>query len=115
MDAPGLGEAGLRNAMPDPEFFQESSEVSQDIQQHILALHDKLERLDGGSLEPRTRELLIVLLNDLTRLLGGSSFEDDDQPLTARLEQLAVRFEAEHPAVGTAVRQLIDALAKAGI
>lgn len=89
--------------------------MSQDIQQHILALHDKLDRLDSASLEPRTRELLIVLLNDLTRLLGAPSLDDEDRPLTERLEGLAVRFEAEHPAVGEAVRQLLDALAKAGI
>lgn len=89
--------------------------MSQDIQQHILALHQQLERLDARSLEPRTRELLMVLLNDLTRLLGAPSIGDEDQPLTDRLDELAVRFEAEHPAVGNAVRQLIDALAKAGI
>ena len=58
--------------------------------------------------------LLLLLLGDLTRLLG-TALDDEDQPLTERLEGLAVRFEAEHPAVGHAVRQLIDALAKAGI
>lgn len=89
--------------------------MSQDIQQHILALHQRLERLDNRSLEPRTRELLILLLNDLTRLLDTSRLDSEDQPLTERLEELAVRFEAEHPAVGNAVRQLIDALSKAGI
>jgi hypothetical protein len=89
--------------------------VSQDIQQHILALHDQLERLDRDSLDPRTRELLMLLLNDLTRLLGAASLDNEEHPLGERLEQLAVNFEAEHPAVGTAVRQLIDALAKAGI
>ena len=89
--------------------------MSQDIQQHIVALHERLERLDHRSLEPRTRELLIMLLNDLTRLLGAPPFDDENHPLTDRLEELAVRFEAEHPAVGTAVRQLIDALSQAGI
>ena len=89
--------------------------MSQDIQQHILALHDQLERLDRDSIEPRTRELLMLLLNDLTRLLGAASLDNEEHPLGERLEQLAVNFEAEHPAVGTAVRQLIDALAKAGI
>jgi hypothetical protein len=93
----------------------EGSQVSQDIQQHILALHERLERLDNRSLEPRTRELLLLLLNDLTRLLGTSPLDNEDQPLTERLEELAVRFEAEHPSVGNAVRQLIDALSKAGI
>jgi phosphoenolpyruvate synthase/pyruvate phosphate dikinase len=89
--------------------------VSQDIQQHILALHERLQRLDRTALDARTRESLMLLLNDLTRLLGAASLDNEEHPLTERLEQLAVNFEAEHPAVGTAVRQLIDALAKAGI
>ena len=89
--------------------------MNQDIQQHILALHDKLQRTDRDAIDERTRESLLLLLNDLTRLLGAASLGNEDHPLTDRLEQLAVNFEAEHPAVGTAVRQLIDALAKAGI
>jgi hypothetical protein len=89
--------------------------VSQDIQQHILALHARLERLDRDAIDSGSRDALMLLLNDLTRLLGAASLDNDDHPLTDRLEQLAVNFEAEHPAVGTAVRQLIDALAKAGI
>ncbi|HEY5756702.1 MAG TPA: DUF4404 family protein [Steroidobacter sp.] len=89
--------------------------MSQDIQQHILALHAQLERLDRDEIDSGTRDALMLLLNDLTRLLGAASLDNDDHPLTDRLEQLAVNFEAEHPAVGTAVRQLIDALAKAGI
>lgn len=88
--------------------------MNQDIQQQITTLHERLARLDRGEIDARTRELLLLLLGDLTRLLGAS-LEDEDQPLTERLEGLAVRFEAEHPAVGHAVRQLIDALAKAGI
>jgi hypothetical protein len=89
--------------------------VSQDIQQHILALHARLERIDRDAIDSDSRDALMLLLNDLTRLLGAASLDNDDHPLTDRLEQLAVNFEAEHPAVGTAVRQLIDALAKAGI
>lgn len=88
--------------------------MNQDIQQQITTLHERLARLDRGEIDARTRELLLLLLGDLTRLLGAA-LEDEDQPLTKRLEGLAVRFEAEHPAVGHAVRQLIDALAKAGI
>lgn len=89
--------------------------MSQEIQQQILALHQRLERLSRDSVDSRTRESLMLLLNDLTRLLGAASLDNEDHPLTERLEQLAVNFEAEHPAVGNAVRQLIDALAKAGI
>ncbi len=89
--------------------------MNQDIQQHILALHARLEDLDRDAIDSRTRDALMLLLNDLTRLLGSAALDNEDHPLTQRLEQLAVSFEAEHPAVGSAVRQLIDALAKAGI
>lgn len=89
--------------------------MTTDIQQQIVALHARLEQLDREAVDSRTRDALMLLLNDLTRLLGAASLENEDHPLTERLEQLAVNFEAEHPAVGTAVRQLIDALAKAGI
>ena len=89
--------------------------MSQEIQQHIVALHERLERLDRDSLDSRTQDLLLTLLGDLTRLLGAPPIDDKDHPLTERLEEIAVRFEAQHPSVGTAVRQLIDALAQAGI
>ena len=89
--------------------------MSQDIRQHILDLHARLERLDRDAIDSGTRQSLMLLLSELTRLLGAASLDNEDHPLTERLEQLAVGFEAEHPAVGTAVRQLIDALAKAGI
>ena len=89
--------------------------MNQDIQLQIVTLHERLARLDRAEIDARGRESLLLLLSDLTRLLGSPSLDDEDQPLTERLETLAVRFEAEHPAVGHAVRQLIDALAKAGI
>jgi hypothetical protein len=89
--------------------------VNQDIRQHIVSLHERLAPLDRASIDARTRESLLLLLSDLTRLLGTPSLDDEDRPLTERLEGLAVRFEADHPAVGEAVRRLIDALAKAGI
>jgi hypothetical protein len=89
--------------------------VNQDIQQHVLTLHARLENIDRDEIDSDTRESLMLLLGDLTRLLGAASLDNEDHPLTERLEQLAVSFEAEHPDVGTAVRQLIDVLAKAGI
>ncbi|MEY4933357.1 MAG: hypothetical protein RLZZ403_1677, partial [Pseudomonadota bacterium] len=39
----------------------------------------------------------------------------DEQPVGERLEALALGFEAKHPALGTAIRQVVDALGKAGI
>ena len=57
-----------------------------------------------------TRDLLSTLQKEVSRVLDA-----EPEGLTERLEELAVRFEADHPAAGTALRQAIDALAKAGI
>lgn len=88
--------------------------MSEELHRQIATLHASLERLDADRIDARTRDALMLLLGDLTRLLGGAATQED-QPITDRLDALAVQFEAEHPAVGVAVRQLIDALAKAGI
>lgn len=87
-----------------------------DLKEQLAALHATLERTK--SVDAHTQELLMAVLSDVTRLLGAPTADplsNEDRPLTERLEELAVQFEADHPAVGTAVRQLIDALAKAGI
>jgi hypothetical protein len=88
--------------------------VNEELQKQIATLHASLQRLERDRIDGRTRAGLMLVLGDLTRLLGHSS-ASEDQPITERLEGLAIQFEAEHPAVGVAVRQLIDALAKAGI
>ena len=88
--------------------------MSEEIRRQIATLHTSLERLDADRLDAATRASLMVQLGDVTRLLGGGAVSEGE-PITERLEALAVQFEAEHPAVGVAVRQLVDALAKAGI
>jgi hypothetical protein len=90
--------------------------TSSDLRNQLAALHSELART--SSVDPESRELLVNLLGDITRLLGprGSiSDPDDDRPLEERLDALAIQFEAEHPALGTAIRRLVDALGKAGI
>ena len=57
----------------------------------------------------------MVLLGDITRLLAQPGNATERHSLTERLDTLAVQFEAEHPALGTTIRQVVDALAKAGI
>jgi Domain of unknown function (DUF4404) len=88
--------------------------VSEELRRQIATLHSSLQRLDADRVDANTRASLMLLLGDVTRLLGGETVSEED-PITDRLETLAVQFEAEHPAVGVAVRQLVDALAKAGI
>jgi Domain of unknown function (DUF4404) len=72
----------------------------------IRALSAALHRVQSADNE--TRIALAELQIELTRIAEHSS-------VVERLEELAVRFEADHPAVGTALRQAVDALSKAGI
>jgi hypothetical protein len=91
--------------------------INPDLRTQLSALHSELART--SSVDPQSRELLVNLLGDITRLLGepalASAEADDDRPVHDRLDHLAVQFEAEHPALGTAIRRVVDALGKAGI
>jgi hypothetical protein len=80
-----------------------------------LPLHEQIRQLTSAlaktpSLDGPARDALADLVKQIAHLN-----EPHDVSLTDRLEAMAVRFEADHPAVGTALRQAIDALAKAGI
>lgn len=92
--------------------------MNTDLREKLAALHAELARTNA--VDPHARELLVTLLDDITRLLGSSSHPaqdtgEEDAPLTERLDGLAVQFEAEHPALSTALRRVVDALGKAGI
>ena len=72
----------------------------------LARLHEELGR--ATSLDEESRRLVGVVVADIERL--GAA------PATAGgLEALAVRFEAEHPAIAAALRQVGDLLGKAGI
>jgi hypothetical protein len=75
----------------------------------------------SGSLDRESRELLGALMRDMERALGGgvtaaaTTAGQTAATHASRLESLAVRFEAGHPGVAEALRELVDALGKAGI
>jgi hypothetical protein len=80
------------------------------------------ERLDasGGALDAEARRLLATAMRDIERALERPDRIAEESVAAAavhtpRLESLAVRFEAGHPAIAETVRELIDALVKAGI
>ena len=84
------------------------------------ALHQRLEALHvelagTTAVDASSRQALMALLGDITRLLDKSPADAADQPVAERLEALALGFEAKHPTLGTAIRQVVDALGKAGI
>jgi hypothetical protein len=79
------------------------------VQTHIQALSEALGR--SPTMDAKTRDSLASLQHEIERHLEAQNAGT----LTERLEKLAVRFEADHPAVGNALRQAIDALVKAGM
>jgi Domain of unknown function (DUF4404) len=81
-------------------------------------LHELLERvrehLGAGPVEGDARQQLSALMHDIEHKLGQSAAAGV-APATPRLESLAVRFEASHPALAETLREVIDALGKAGL
>ena len=80
-------------------------------------LHELLarvrEHLGSGPVEGDARQQLSTLMHDIEYKLGqGSAAGAAPAP---RLESLAVRFEASHPALAETLREVIDALGKAGL
>jgi hypothetical protein len=94
--------------------------MSQDSLRELLArVHERLG--SSGSLDGASRAQLAALLRDIERALGaGGTPARAKAAQTApahapRLETLAVRFEAGHPELAETLRELGDALVKAGI
>jgi hypothetical protein len=77
----------------------------------LTQLHARL----GGTrpLDDDDRRLLVTLLGDIEKALEKTSAAP--APDTSGLESLAVKFEADHPALAEGLRRLADTLAKAGI
>jgi hypothetical protein len=81
------------------------------LRELLARVHQRLR--GAGSLDAESRGLLVELTRDIEQALGGGARESAHA--VPRLESLAVRFEAEHPQLAQALRQLMDALVKAGI
>lgn len=88
--------------------------MATELKDRLAALHAELARTRSVE-DPELRQRLIELLGDITRLLGKPTTAGEHDSLIEQLDGLAVQFEAEHPALGNAIRQVMDALGKAGI
>jgi hypothetical protein len=82
----------------------------QDLRQLLSELHERLGH--AKSLDADSRKLLLTVAHDIEKALA-----DNDKAAASEqpLETLAVRFEAEHPALAGVLRQIMDTLGKAGI
>jgi hypothetical protein len=74
-------------------------------------LHERLKH--ASSLDADSRKLLLTVAHDIEKALASDEAAKvaSEQPL----ESLAVRFEADHPALAGVLRQIVDTLGKAGI
>ena len=95
--------------------------MTQESLRELLArVHERLSA--SGSVDREARALLGTVMRDIERALApGAHTGPGPATLAAataqapRLESLAVHFEAGHPGLAELLRQLIDALGKAGI
>jgi len=86
------------------------------LRELLARVHRRLGQ--AGSVDPGSRKLLTELVGDVDRALARDSARASGGAAGAhahRLESLAVRFEADHPGLAEVIREVIDALVKAGI
>lgn len=84
---------------------------TKELNRLLRELHAELGR--AGTLDAESRSLL----RDIARDVESVTAEKTEGPVDHQnaLEGMAVRFESDHPALAGVLRQLVDALAKAGI
>jgi hypothetical protein len=106
--------------------------AQENLRELLAQLHTRLSNAD--SLDSESRQLLTTLSHDIERALSRAGAGErrasvderrasaDTAPATeapapdrTSLEGIAVQLEAEHPAIANVLRQLVDALGKAGI
>ena len=76
------------------------------------------ERLGAASVDAESRKLLTGLVREIDRALARGGARDavgTGGTHMPKLESLAVRFEADHPALAEVIREVIDALVRVGI
>jgi hypothetical protein len=89
---------------------------TEELNELLRRLHAELSRAE--SLDPESRKLLGLVISEVRMIGTGEADSTGERTADATphgLEALAVRFEADHPAMAAGLRQLADLLAKAGI
>jgi hypothetical protein len=88
----------------------ENKMSSEDLPALLAQLHERLK--SARSLDVESRQLLATVARDIEQAL----MHDDTSRVAAEpVEELAVRFEADHPSLAGVLRQIMDTLGKAGI
>ena len=84
-----------------------------DLTQTLRSLHEELQR--AQRLGPDDRAMLETVLGDIQRLLDSQAAAESGVEHGDALEGAAVRLEAGHPGLASAIRSVLDAIGKAGI
>jgi hypothetical protein len=82
-----------------------------DLRALLEQLHKRLGR--AKSVDEGSRNLLATVSADIEGALVRS--EEADAAHAPVLEELAAKFEADHPQLANVLRQIVDTLGKAGI
>ena len=80
------------------------------LQQLLKELHQELGATT--TLDPNSRQLVEQVLQDVDRI---GHPPEPPASIEARLREVMLRFESEHPRLATTVGQVADALGKLGI
>lgn len=84
---------------------------SDNLRQLLAQVHERLGH--ASSIDTEGRKLLTTVMHDIERILARQ--QSRAAPTGPRVEALAVKFEADHPALAEVLRQLADTLGRAGI
>jgi hypothetical protein len=83
---------------------------SNELRALLAELHARLKT--ARSLDAESRGLLTTVARDIEQALKN---DDAGSVAPEPVEELAVRFEADHPSLAGVLRQIMDTLGKAGI
>ncbi len=86
-----------------------------ELQETLAKLHGELS--DQEKIDDATRQLLKKFADDINRLLDDDdvSAADDVDPPSEQVQDLVLKFEADHPKLTAALNQVASALANMGI
>jgi len=85
--------------------------TDQKLRELLEQLHNELEQT--ASVDDKGREMLTHLSSDIQKILEPS--ETADQSILSRLHDAIDHFEVEHPAITSALSQILNTLSNAGI
>ena len=84
------------------------------LEELLESLHRELGNAEA--VDEDSRSLLHGMMDEIRQALERSGEDaDGGSPLNRRLQELALRFETDHPRIAATISQLTDSLAKMGI